>query len=184
MVTREEVVGECAGAVLEIDLGAVRQNYRRLKTNLNPGARCGAVVKADGYGLGVAPIAVALHSEGCEMFFVAHCDDAIALRSCVPASARIVVLNGLPPGAELDCVRVDLWPVLYSLEQIEAWSGCALRLGRTLDAVVQVDTGIDDLAASRNTIGYEVLTSLSNRSKHIYRDIAGPSILLGEGALS
>src|ERR1700761_4899280 len=101
----EAEVRECDGALLEIDLGAVRQNYRRLKAALKAGAQCGAVVKADGYGLGAAPIAVALHSEGCDAFFVAHFAEGIALRSCLPAPATIVILNGLPPGAEQDCAR-------------------------------------------------------------------------------
>ena len=148
----EEVVRECDGALLEIDLGAVRQNYRRLRAMLKAGAQCGAVVKADGYGLGAAPIAVTLHSEGCNTFFVAHCDEGMALRSCLPASVTIVILNGLPPGAELECARAGLWPVLNSPEQVEAWSGCARRLGRTLDAVVQVDTGMNRLGLAPHEI--------------------------------
>lgn len=148
----EAEVRECDGALLEIDLGAVRQNYRRLKAALKTGAQCGAVVKADGYGLGAAPIAVTLHSEGCDTFFVAHFAEGIALRSCLPASATIVILNGLPPGAEQDCARAGLWPVLNSPEQVEAWSGCGRRLGRTLDAVVQVDTGMNRLGLAPSEV--------------------------------
>ena len=47
-----------AGAVLTIDLGAVRDNYRRLKAKLGSVA-CAGVVKADAYGLGAAPVAEA-----------------------------------------------------------------------------------------------------------------------------
>ena len=60
-----------AGAVLTIDLGAVRENYRRLKATLGA-TKCAGVVKADGYGLGAAAIARALQKEGCDTFFVAH----------------------------------------------------------------------------------------------------------------
>ena len=52
-----------AGAILTIDLGAVRENYRRLCARL-PRADCAAVVKADGYGLGAAS-RTALCEEGC-----------------------------------------------------------------------------------------------------------------------
>jgi len=52
----EQVSEAAAGAVLTIDLGAVRENYRRLKAQLG-GVRCAGVVKADGYGLGAAPVA-------------------------------------------------------------------------------------------------------------------------------
>ncbi|TIT61408.1 MAG: alanine racemase, partial [Mesorhizobium sp.] len=40
-----------AGAILSIDLGAIRENYRRLKARAGS-AHCAGVVKADGYGLG------------------------------------------------------------------------------------------------------------------------------------
>ncbi|MBL0941949.1 MAG: alanine racemase, partial [Alphaproteobacteria bacterium] len=40
------------GAVLEIDLTAVSHNYHFLKDHLTS-AQCGAVVKADAYGLGL-----------------------------------------------------------------------------------------------------------------------------------
>ncbi len=60
-----------AGAVLTIDLDAVRENYRRLKARLGSSA-CAGVVKADGYGLGAEAIARALTAERCDTFFVAH----------------------------------------------------------------------------------------------------------------
>ena len=52
-----------AGAILTIDLGAIRENYRRLRAQLG-GGRCAGVVKADGYGLGAAEVALALREEG------------------------------------------------------------------------------------------------------------------------
>lgn len=48
-----------AGAILTIDLGAIRENYRRLQARLGA-AQCAGVVKADGYGLGAAEVARAL----------------------------------------------------------------------------------------------------------------------------
>ena len=45
--------------VVEIDLGALRWNYRRLAAAA-PGAEAAAVVKCDGYGLGAAEVARAL----------------------------------------------------------------------------------------------------------------------------
>ena len=56
-----------AGAILTIDLDAIRENYRRLRARLGNTA-CAAVVKADGYGLGAAQVALALRKEGCRTF--------------------------------------------------------------------------------------------------------------------
>jgi alanine racemase len=129
-----------AGAVLEIDLGAVRANWRNLAGRTR--GACAAVVKADAYGLGAAPVAAALHHEGARQFFVAHLDEALALRPALPAGTEIFVLNGLPPGAEVDCAAAGAIPVLNSAGQIDAWAAVGRGQGRALPAAVQVDSGM------------------------------------------
>ncbi|MBX3579785.1 MAG: alanine racemase [Rhizobiaceae bacterium] len=130
-----------AGAILTIDLGAVRFNYRLLARMLG-GARCGAVVKADGYGLGAAPIAQALIHEGCDTFFVAHLSEGLALRAALGPDIVIYVLNGLPPGTERTFVDAGLRPVLNSAEQIRAWDDLGRPSLRPQPAAIQVDTGM------------------------------------------
>jgi alanine racemase len=63
-----------AGGVLEIDLVAIAENWRRLRQRLAPPAIAAAVVKADAYGLGMAQVAPALAQAGCTLFFVATLD--------------------------------------------------------------------------------------------------------------
>ena len=133
-----------AGAILTIDLGAIRENYRLLKRRLGNVPAAG-VVKADGYGLGAAEVAAALGAEGCSIFFVAHLGEAVALRAALGNIAAIQVLNGLQPGAEDECMAAGAVPVLNSIEQVEAWGNAARRAGRRLDATVQVDSGMSRL---------------------------------------
>src|SRR6476469_7983478 len=130
-----------AGAVLTIDLGAIRANYRLLKGRLGRTAAA-ATVKADGYGLGAANVAHALMAEECDVFFVAHLDEAIRLRAALGAGPSIHVLNGIAPGAEDECVAGGVTPVLNSLEQVAAWRRAAKRAGRHLPATLQVDSGM------------------------------------------
>jgi len=136
-----------AGALLTIDLDAIRANYRLLREKLG-GTACAAVVKADAYGLGADRVAPALAADGCTNFFVAHLDEAIALHPHVPAEADIFVLHGSPSGVEADFVAHRVIPVLNSLEQVDAWTGLARSLGRRLPAVLQVDTGMSRLGLS------------------------------------
>ena len=72
-------------------------------------AECAGVIKADAYGLGLAPIARALTSEGCKTFFVATVDEGRAAREVQPG-ATIYVLDGLLPGAEAHYAGFDLRP--------------------------------------------------------------------------
>jgi alanine racemase len=133
-----------AGAVLTIDLDAVRENYRRLKKQLGKTA-CAGVVKADGYGLGAAEVATALAKEGCEMFFVAHVDEGVGLRGALGSRPVIYVLNGVLPGAEMEAVAAGLSAVVNSTEQLVAWRETARRVGKMLPTAIQVDSGMSRL---------------------------------------
>ncbi len=132
-------------ATLTIDLAAIVANWRTL-CGRHAGA-VGAVLKADAYGTGAAQVAPALFAAGCRHFFVAHPDEALAIRSLVPG-ALLAVLNGLWPGATPDLVAHDIRPVLGSLAEIEAWADAARTAGRRLPALLHIDTGMNRLGLS------------------------------------
>lgn len=140
-----------AGAVLTVNLAAIAANYRLLDAR-TPGALCAAVVKADAYGLGVAQVAPVLEQAGARHFFVAHVDEGLALRQSVSAAAQITVLHGARPEAVEDCVQSGLRPVLNSLEQISQLQDLAKRLGRPLNAALQLDTGMSRFGLSGDDV--------------------------------
>ena len=133
-----------AAGVLTIDLAAIAENYRRLKSAFQQRA-VAAVVKADGYGLGAEQVAPALIKAGARSIFVAQLDEALKLRPlldrCHPAIS-LYVLNGLMPGAEADYADNVVLPVLNSLGEIEAWSRLARQREKALPAAVHLDSGI------------------------------------------
>ena len=141
-----------AGAILTIDLAAVRANYRLLAGKLAGDALAAAVVKADGYGLGAGPVAVALAGAGCRVFFVAHIEEGIRLRQALNdtgnsdfVSAEIHVLGGLLPGTEEAYDASRLVPVLGSLSEIHDWKQFCERLERPLPCDIHADTGMNRL---------------------------------------
>lgn len=134
---------QAAGAVLEIDLGAVAANWRMLREH-HPSGPVAGVVKADAYGLGAERIVPALHAVGCRHFFVAHLQEALAIRTLAPGSL-IGVLNGLLPGTEPEYLEHGLTPVLGSLAEIEAWTAQGRIAGRKLPAILHIDTGMSRL---------------------------------------
>jgi alanine racemase len=136
-------MADTAHAVLTIDLGAIVANWRLLQAKHSSGAT-GAVVKADGYGLGAVPVATALVAAGCRHFFVATPDEALNLRETVPGAA-LIVLGGLFAGAEQDFAARGIIPALGSLAEIDAWSSLARRLDRALPALIHFDTGMSRL---------------------------------------
>src|SRR6266851_6230741 len=110
-----------AAAILEIDLAGIAANWRLLARQAAP-ARCAAVVKANGYGLGAAPVALALAAAGCRMFFVATLDEGIALRHALGEVSEIAVFNGPLPGTAAEFAAHQLIPVLNTPGQIEEWA--------------------------------------------------------------
>lgn len=140
----DTVSAQNAGAILTIDLGAISENYRILKSRLGS-VPCAAVVKADGYGIGAVEIARALQGEGCYDFFVVHVSEGLLLRAALGDGPAIYILNGLPPGAEPSAAYADLRPVINSLDQLAAWTTLAKTRGMKLAAALQVDSGMSRL---------------------------------------
>jgi len=132
-----------ARAVLTVDLAALRANWARLN-QASGRAECAGVIKADAYGLGLAPIARALTREGCKTFFVATVDEGRAVREVQPG-ATIYVLDGLLPGAEAYYAGFDLRPVLASLAEVRDWAAFCRARGRRMAAAIHIDTGLNRL---------------------------------------
>jgi len=121
---------------VEINLAALSRNYAMLAEAAAPGA-CGAVLKANAYGLGVKPIARQLHDTGCRHFFVATPLEGAELRKTLPDD-EILVLNGLTGSTIEELVACGLQPVLNTRAELRQWGG-------TGPAAVHVDTGMNRL---------------------------------------
>ena len=137
---------DLAGAVLTIDLVALKQNWLTLKQRAGA-AECGAAVKGNAYGLGIAPVAKALWEAGCRSFFVARPKEGEELRAILPA-ATIYVLDGLFAGQAEFYAKLDLCPALISIAEAREWAAFGRAYGRKLPCAIHVDTGINRLGFS------------------------------------
>ena len=126
-------------ALAAVDLDVVASNFRVLAAASGPAA-CAAIVKGDGYGLGMLPEARAAWSAGARLFFIARFEDGVALRSALP-QARIGVLDGLSGFEPADFARERLEPVLGIAEDIRQWFG----QGAPGPCMIQIDTGMNRL---------------------------------------
>lgn len=155
---------------LLVDLDALARNYARLK-DASGEAETGAVVKADAYGLGLAPVVRRLLKEGCKTFFVANVDEGAQVRALAD-HVRVYVFNGLMEGGEAPMLRLDLSPVLNSLDQLDLWIAARRKRPDAAPAALFVDTGMnrlgltpaqtDDVLDRRDLAGDEVDLILSH----------------------
>ncbi len=139
---------------LTVDRGALAANWVALDA-VSEGAKAGAAVKADCYGLGVDSCVPVLRDAGCETFFVAHWSEVAGVTAHV-APAQIAVLHGVLNDA--DCAYAKATgavPVINSLEQAERWG--ASGGGR---CHLMVDTGINRLGIAPSDANHEIISSL------------------------
>lgn len=139
----ETSVTDFEAARLQVRLPAVVENFKTVQRLAGPAA-VGAVVKADAYGLGLAPVAKVLADADCDTFFVARLSEGLTLRPLAPA-ARIFVLDGAPPDAVPALIAHRLTPVLNSLAEIAGWAAAAHTTGTPLEAAIHFDTGMNRL---------------------------------------
>ncbi|UIJ70310.1 alanine racemase [Aurantimonas sp. HBX-1] len=138
--------------VLEIDRAALQANWRTLAAR-QPGARTGAAVKADGYGLGAADVATALHQAGCRDFFVAWASEGVAVREALAragldsggAATRIYVLQGLEAATVALHLAHDLVPVLSTPDDVACWRDGTSAAASRVPAALQLETGMNRL---------------------------------------
>ena len=140
-------------ARLIVDLRALRANYRRL-ADAAPNA--GAVVKANGYGLGAVRVLQALRCESCEDFFVATLDEGAELRDAAPETRIHVFCGPLDDADAATMAERRLTPVLNDAMQVERWR----KHGRGLPAGVHVDTGMNRLGLSSDLARPEKLSDI------------------------
>ena len=137
-----------AGGVLTIDLAALEANWRALSSRATP-SECAAVIKADGYGCGIEPVARRLLQAGCKTFFVADLAEARRVRAVCDEPA-IYVLSGLFPNTAAVFATLNARPVIGSMAELAEWDAFCAGQAWHGGAGLHVDTGMNRLGISAN----------------------------------
>ncbi|MEX0328648.1 MAG: alanine racemase [Ruegeria sp.] len=139
-------------AHLTINLHALAQNWRALDAKTK--VETGAVVKADGYGLGAGPVSSALAEEGVRKFFVAVAEEGAAVREAVGPEPMVAVFSGHMEG-DTDLLRDhDLTPLINSPQQYK----------RHMEALPDHSFGVQ-LDSGMNRLGLEAADWAALRSE-------------------
>lgn len=128
----------------EIDLSAIRQNMRAIKSLLSPQTRFCPVVKADGYGHGALAVASEAIKLGADYLAVAILDEALSLRSS-GFTCPILVLGYTPTSLAALVVANRITQTIYALDQAAALSAAAKAAGLHAKIHLKVDTGMGRL---------------------------------------
>jgi alanine racemase len=134
------------GGTLAVDLDAIADNWQTLTRRLFA-VECGAVVKANAYGLGLEPVTARLVKAGCKTFFVADVAEARRARSRA-REAAIYVLNGFSPEAANAFAELNVQPVINSTVELAEWDAFVATQGWRGGAAIHIDTGMNRLGMS------------------------------------
>ena len=151
---------------LSIDLEALTANWRSLD-KMTDVETC-AVVKADGYGLGVAEVGRALMKVGVKRFFVAVAEEGVTLRKALGSNVEICVFAGHMRGDTDMIADMMLTPIINTIGQ----------LTRHLEALpehpfgVQLDTGMNRLGLEINEWASVAEIALSQNCRLVMSHLA------------
>jgi alanine racemase len=149
-----------------IDSAALRANLHALRGKRD--ARIMAVIKADGYGHGIVPVARALAEA--DAFAVARLEEAVSIRKAGLGN-RIILLEGLFHPEQLSlAAQLDLDLVVHAPEQLEMLDGA--NPNHRYRVWLKLDTGM-------NRLGFEpaAAAELAHRL-HNCPAVRGPANLM------
>lgn len=162
-------------AWVEVDLGALENNLRVIRSWLSAAAGLMAVVKTDAYGHGAVEVAPVLLAAGASWLGVATVDEGLELRDA-GMRAPILMLSPCPFSAAAEALEAKLDFTVASQAQVNDLIRIALATGRTARVHLKVDTGMHrlgvnprDAASLAATISAERALELVGVYSHLAR---------------
>jgi alanine racemase len=126
---------------MEVSLTNLKRNVSRIQEFISPNARMMAVVKADGYGMGMEHVAKACIEAGCTRLAVATADEAVGLRDAgIPVP--VLVMGPSTKEAAKEFVEKDITATVTDLGFAQALSQAALEAGKIARFHLKIDTGM------------------------------------------
>lgn len=123
-----------------IDLDAIRDNVARLREHAG-GRDLMAVVKADGYGHGIAESARAARDGGADWLGVAFLDEALGLRAGGDTGSILSWL-AVPGERYTDAISAAVEVTAYSLGELDEIVAAARQLGARAAVQLKLDSGL------------------------------------------
>ncbi len=127
-----------------VNLSALERNLRAIRNAFPAHLKYIAVVKANAYGHGLAPVVTRLMRSEADAFAVANLEEAAALRE-LGKGWPILVLSALLPTEFEHAIDLKVCPVISTFEEAYGLERMAASRKTSVDVHVKVDTGMGRL---------------------------------------
>ena len=137
---------------VEVDLGALERNLRKIRKKLPEQTRLCGVVKADGYGHGAFKIAQKMQDCNIDFLAVANLYEALELRRS-GIKGPLLVLGWTPVESIHQAIQEEVSITVFDKLNLEEISKIAVSMGKTAKVHLKVETGMNRLGVPWNQIG-------------------------------
>ena len=138
--TRHLPVQTRRDAWVEVDLGAMEQNVKKLMAQTADKAVLG-IVKADAYGHGAIMAIPTLEASGVSMVGVASIDEAIQIREA-GLEIPILVIGAIPDWAVQAAAEHDIALTIFDAHHLESLRQSFAQAKKPVKTHIKVDTGM------------------------------------------
>lgn len=128
----------------EINLTAIQHNLLAITKLLSPDVRIMAAVKANAYGHGIVEVAKVMEENHADYLGVARIEEALVLRES-GVGLPILILGYTPPSQFPALCDYDITQTIFTLEDAQMISSCALSKGKRAKIHIKIDTGMGRL---------------------------------------
>lgn len=135
---------------IEIDLDAFAHNHAAIRAHV--GVPVMGIVKANGYGHGLVPMARQLEKQGVEQIGVAFVEEGVALRRA-GIRTPILVLGGIFGPQVGQYLDHDLEITVSSLDKLRQVEAAAEARGRRAVVHLKIDTGMERIGVHSYSAG-------------------------------
>jgi len=125
----------------EVDLDAVRFNFRQVKKLVGKDASLLVVVKGNAYGHGIFEVSKVLEDIGADFLGVATLDEALFLRK-KKISMPILILGAVLPHELKPAIKNDITLTLCHMGLAKALDKAADKLNKKAKVHIKIDTGM------------------------------------------
>lgn len=150
--------GVYRGTFAVVDLTAIAQNLRAVRSVMNSSVRMLLAVKANGYGHGAVPVAHTANAVGVDMLGVASLEEGLELRSA-GIDTPILVFGRVPFSGLSTAAKEDITVTITSKWNLDEIPACS----PPLKAHVKIDTGMSRLGFRESDDVISLLQSIKTR---------------------
>ena len=129
---------------IEVDLAALRNNFKVIKSAVGRNVKVMATLKQEAYGHGLLPLARELSPLGVDFFGLGDLDEAITLRKA-RINKPILILSAVMDKYVSDFIKYRITPTVVDLRFAKELNREAKRQGKIVPVHIKIDTGMGRL---------------------------------------